>query len=124
MLLRRQILTALLLLGLSGGHWAFLQTVAWTDMLLRYSAVEGWAKGVWMTFSGEAPCPLCEKVASGSQDEKRPSSFQYATKFELFAVGAEVQLPQPPWLRWQPLAGRFTAPFRQDSPPDPPPIIA
>ena len=42
-----------------GGHWAFLQAVAWSGMLVKYSAASGLWVGLQQTFDGEHPCPLC-----------------------------------------------------------------
>lgn len=39
-------------------------------MLFAYSKEAGFIQGVEKTFSGEAPCPLCEKIAQGREYEE------------------------------------------------------
>jgi len=63
---------AVLLLVLSLGlHWALLQTVAWTGMLVSYSAEGSFQEAVSKTFDGEHPCPLCKAIKKGRAEEKQ-----------------------------------------------------
>ncbi|MCX7869722.1 MAG: hypothetical protein N2322_07195 [Terrimicrobiaceae bacterium] len=120
----RYLPIGLLLLGLSGGHWAFLQTVAWSDMVVRYAAVDGWLRGVIKTFSGEAPCHLCKKIASSSQDERKPSAAAGASKIELFRSEPPLTLPERAENRAEFFAADFRGLSRGDPPPVPPPLSA
>ncbi len=67
------------LLGATGGHWAVLQTVAWTDMLAQNLQTSTVAEAVSKTFDGSNPCKLCKHISSGRQAEKK-SEFQFQIK--------------------------------------------
>lgn len=54
-----------------GLHWALLQSVAWTGMLIRFSAQGSFMDAVAMTFDGEHPCSLCKVVTQGRAGEKQ-----------------------------------------------------
>lgn len=66
-------ITVLLLVLTLGLHWAVLQTVAWTGMLVAYSAEVGLREGVSRTFDGQHPCPLCKAIQKGRAEEKQQS---------------------------------------------------
>jgi hypothetical protein len=59
----------LLIFGL-GWHWALLQTVAWSGMLIRYSRVETFQSALSKTFDGKHPCALCKVVQQGRSEEQ------------------------------------------------------
>ncbi len=90
--------------ALAGGHWAALQSIAWTGMLFAYSKDAGFIQGVEKTFSGEAPCPLCEKIAQGREYEESQKTGDRAMPEALKAA-----LTQP-----------ATLPFRHSLPAPPP----
>ena len=56
-------------LYLSGSHLAFLQLVAWSGMLVSYSAEAGLADGLRDTFSGEKPCSMCKAISAARNQE-------------------------------------------------------
>ena len=56
-----------------GGHWIFLQSVAWGKMLVDYSQNVGLSKGIEQTFDGNHPCQMCDQVQKGSQKENSDS---------------------------------------------------
>ena len=62
-----------------GLHWALLQTVAWTGMLIRYSQDRPLAEAVSDTFDGQHPCPMCEVIEQGREDERQERE-QYPSK--------------------------------------------
>jgi hypothetical protein len=68
--------TCLLLAGfaLLGGHWAVLQSVAWTGMVWNYSQEAGLLGGLEKTFSGEAPCKLCKTIVDARKTERQEKS--------------------------------------------------
>jgi len=72
--------------SLAGGHWAILQTVAWTGMLWNYTQDSGSiVVGAKKTFSGEYPCDMCRKVAEGKkQEEKVPPTVKVEKKAETY----------------------------------------
>ena len=56
---------------LIGGHWGVLQVVAWANMLRTYTQEKGLVEGVKDTFDGEQPCPLCQHIDKGRQEEQK-----------------------------------------------------
>jgi len=69
-------LTALAaLLALHSTHWAALQTVAWSKMLVSFAQQESVLSALARTFDGRNPCELCLKVREGiAQDQQHPDS--------------------------------------------------
>ena len=111
----------------AGGHWAALQTVAWSRMLIDYSRTTGLATALSDTFDGEHPCPMCKKIASARQAEKRSPLQAPARKVakppELFCSILANPI-QPPVYRLQAWRGHPSAAAAQfrDTPPTPPPV--
>jgi hypothetical protein len=69
--------TTVLVLVLSLGlHWAVLQTVAWTGMLITYSRDASFTEAVSKTFDGEHPCPMCKIIKKGRAEEKEQEQKQ------------------------------------------------
>jgi hypothetical protein len=66
---------AVLVLSL-GLHWALLQTVAWTGMLLTYSRETSLSEAVTKTFDGQHPCALCKFIENGRAEEKEQEQQQ------------------------------------------------
>lgn len=62
----RWIILGMMCLSL-GLHWAVIQGIAWTTMLVSYSQSDGLIQAVTKTFDGQHPCPLCEAVEDGSR---------------------------------------------------------
>jgi len=126
-MLRRlgHLLALIALIQIAGGHWAVLQTVAWTGMAVDYSRAYGVAHGLSRTFDGAHPCPLCQEVKQGRQAEQKQMPKEIDLKF------AKVELLSPEGvsvadvLRPAAQAEWFSAPFRLASrivaPPTPPP---
>lgn len=106
-----------------GLHWFLLQSIAWTGMLVKYSARSSLTEAVARTFDGEHPCSLCHLVQQGKASEKQPG-FQPATpKFSLFLVAAAARF-RPAATGFEYAAWRAGFPTRADSPPAPPPRLA
>lgn len=63
----------LLLLSLSGAHWWVLQSIAWSGMIVSYSAKSGLLQGVEETFDGEHPCPMCKAIKQARESESSPA---------------------------------------------------
>ena len=59
------------MLAVTGGHWAVLQTVAWTTMLAGSVGTDSFATAVRNTFDGKHPCCLCKQIAASKQSEKK-----------------------------------------------------
>lgn len=111
---------------LCGGHWALMQTVAWTGMLLENSRSETtFAAAVTKTFNGQNPCSLCKKIdLAHAEEEQAPASPHKPVKIEALATFAAATFTAPP-------PSRHTfAPFhpsgdqRDTPPPGPIPIAA
>ena len=112
--------TALLLVLTLGLHWALLQTVAWTGMLISYSQENSIRDAISMTFDGEHPCSLCKTIKQGRTEEKQPERIAPVNKLPLAVV-------------WQAPVFRFdtdralipdsdrSAPRRAEAPPKPRP---
>jgi hypothetical protein len=67
--------TLVLVLSL-GLHWAFLQTVAWTGMIISYSHGSSFKEAVTKTFDGKHPCSLCKVIQQGRAEEKKQDQQQ------------------------------------------------
>lgn len=69
-----------------------LQVVAWSRMIVDYSAQDGVLEGAKKTFDGKHPCSLCTAIVDGkkteSEEDKAP-----LTKLGKFDLLAKVFLP-------------------------------
>ncbi len=56
-----------------GMHWALLQGIAWTGMLISFAREGAVIEAVEKTFDGQHGCPLCAKVKEGrDSDQQQP----------------------------------------------------
>lgn len=107
-----------------GGHWAVLQTVAWTSMLaqnLRSGSLEA---AITKTFDGEHPCQLCKVISAGKKAEKKtdfPSSS--AKKLEFVSERLTFIFSPPQAFRLLPEV-EVTPHACHNRPPVPPPRFA
>jgi hypothetical protein len=72
--LNRFVRIAVAVLGclhLCGGHWGVMQVVAWTNMIVDYSAQDGLIEGAKKTFDGEHPCCMCKAIEEGKKQESQ-----------------------------------------------------
>ena len=76
--LQQWLVVTLLTLAI-GGHWAVLQSVAWTAMLADNLRNSSLADAVERTFDGQHPCTLCKVVSAGKKSEKQ-AEFPTLTK--------------------------------------------
>lgn len=77
-----RLLLALAVCASLGLHWAALQTVAWTQMLVTYAQQAELGEAVQMTFDGEHPCDLCLLVKHGQSEEKKQDSAPLTKKLD------------------------------------------
>ncbi|RYD66218.1 MAG: hypothetical protein EOP83_05570 [Verrucomicrobiaceae bacterium] len=98
----RIIVAVLGCLHLCGGHWGVIQAVAWTNMLIDYSAQDGLVIGAKKTFDGEHPCCMCKAISeakkqeSKSHDSKLPLPTQGLVLKEcIFAPALVISPPAP-----------------------------
>ena len=75
----RGILVAMIL-GMTGGHWAVLQTVAWTKMIVVYSRASSIQVAVVQTFDGQHPCKMCKLIQKAKQSSKQQELQQPTVK--------------------------------------------
>ena len=82
-----QLLLTLALIAAIGGHWAVLQTVAWTTMFADNLRDSSFTQAVAKTFNGSHPCKLCHEISAGKKSEKK-TEFQFALKKLEFTLGS------------------------------------
>ncbi|MBB5351814.1 hypothetical protein HNR46_002053 [Haloferula luteola] len=125
-----QLLIALLgCLHLCGGHWGVLQCVAWSKMLVDYSAQDGFFEGARKTFDGAHPCAMCQSIAKGRQSEQGtelPSSAKRDLALKEVTLPQRILLHRP--MVRTPETREFTVPslagdLWSASPPSPPPRL-
>ena len=74
----------LVLLSCSLGlHWAALQGVAWTAMLVERVPTSGWVRAFETTFDGKHPCRLCHEVRAGHAQSQESELTAMDQRFEL-----------------------------------------
>ena len=117
-------LIALALFLTAGGHYALLQTVAWTTMVNDFSRTGSLSMAVEKTFDGRHPCSLCKKITKArSTEEKTPATVKAEKKAEVFVAASGSEVPAPiclPLVYGPPLF--VFHPERSDAPPVPVPI--
>ncbi|WP_395749431.1 hypothetical protein [Prosthecobacter sp.] len=59
-----------------GMHWALLQGVAWTGMLISFAKEGSVMEAVQKTFDGQHGCALCKRVKEGQNSSKRGNQQQ------------------------------------------------
>jgi hypothetical protein len=117
------VLLIVALLAATGGHWALLQTVAWTNMLadnLRTGSLE---LALTKTFDGKHPCTLCKKISAGKRSEQKPELPRSGTKLEFVSERPAFVFSAP--TDFQLLSGQAELlASRSEAPPTPPPLAA
>lgn len=117
------LLIFLAMFSIAGGHWAVLQSVAWTRMLVEYSKSLTLGAAISKTFSGEAPCAMCQQITKArQQEEKAPATVKVDKKAEKFFCAERD-------ISWERMARHFSYPSpdntacaaRSDEPPCPVP---
>jgi hypothetical protein len=88
-------LFALAVLGISGGHWAVFQAVAWSRMLVENTRAGELTQAVRKTFDGQHPCDLCRQIEKGRKAEQKPELQMLLVKLTLFHEQTEVVLVPP-----------------------------
>ena len=116
----------LAMFSIAGGHWAVLQTVAWTGMAIEYSRDSSLAAALVKTFSGRAPCKMCQAIEVGKEKESRlPATVKADKKIDKFLARAGQSAPLPASGKYfYPPAIEDAAFAQPTSPPAPVPIPA
>jgi hypothetical protein len=117
-----RLLIALALASSIGLHWAFLQVVAWTGMVISYSQDRPVVAAVSDTFDGQHPCKLCKQIAKGKRSQKK-SEFQFESGKVKFSNAPAAFVFSTPPLLWQVAVGDESADLLTQTPPVPPPRI-
>jgi hypothetical protein len=104
-----------------GAHWAVLQSVAWTGMLVTYVKQAGISQGISMTFDGRHPCCLCKAIQKGKAEERkqRPQAAPTVKDLKLNLPPSALSFDHPP----HPAVSSFPSEFYTgwSSPPELPP---
>lgn len=116
-----RFIAAVLLSFSLGLHWAALQSVAWTSMLLTRTQQGGFVEALQTTFDGKHPCPICLVVREGRAAEGNPSSSPapattQAPKLDLTLASAPYQLIADAAVTWRPATDGATFDSRSDPP--------
>ena len=120
-----QVIAAVALFFIIGGHWGVLQTVAWANMIWTYTTQDGSVlAGAKKTFDGQHPCNMCESIKEGKKQEKKaPETISATKKIELLAFEMAGILPPPLSAPFQfPTPSNLLADSRPHSPDAPVPI--
>ena len=117
--------TVLMLVLTLGLHWALLQTVAWTGMIVAYSQDAPLLTAVANTFDGNHPCPMCKAIKQGRAEERkqRQQKSDSTVKLEFPLVTERLRLAAPEFddelMVFVPDLKSFAS-----EPPTPPPRVA
>jgi hypothetical protein len=117
-------LIAVLLIVSIGGHWAFLQSVAWVSMVIDYSKDAPISVAVSKTFDGKHPCNLCKIVKHGQETEKKQDAIKIKTKPDVWLLASAVTLPDTDLVQEPYLALVCISSSIAETPPLPPPRTA
>ena len=118
-----RLIVVLALLASIGGHWALLQSVAWTRMIIERAQTESFAAAVQTTLDGEHPCNLCKRITEGKQNERQPQKSPLTAKVDLVCERRIIAIAPPS----QPVnfqSGPTEGAPRAERPPVPPPRAA
>jgi len=109
-----------------GGHWAVIQSVAWTQMLWTYALEsDSIVDAVEKTFDGQHPCKLCVGIAKTQKDQGKNPILAAAKKVEAFAATFQHRLVEPRCNTFSyPAAADSRVLPRSDQPDVPVPIAA
>jgi hypothetical protein len=83
------------------GHWALIQTFAWTTMLAGNLQSNSLQAAMSMTFDGKHPCPICSAIAAGKKSENKSplapiQNFDFPIQKEIIVLIAPSRLDNSP----------------------------
>ena len=90
-----KLLIVLALACSTGLHWAFLQTLAWTTILVDNLTSTSFSAALQRTFDGKHPCALCKAIAEGKKSEKKADTLLRLKKFEGLSTPVVITVPPP-----------------------------
>jgi len=76
------VLLIVALLVATGGHWALLQTVAWSNMLADNLQTASLSEALSKTFDGKHPCNMCHEISAAKKSEKKSDLPNVGKKLE------------------------------------------
>ena len=106
-----------------GGHWVFLQSIAWVGMVVSYSQDATLTVALQKTFDGRHPCRLCKFVEHGKQAQEKQEVVKTETKLDFLLAQPAPALIAPAALPAAAAVPR-DASIRPSPPPTPPPRLA
>ena len=118
-----RLIVILALLASIGGHWALLQSVAWTRMIIERTRADSFATAVQTTLDGAHPCDLCKRITAGKQNEQPPEKAPLNGKVDLLCERRILAIAPPS----EPVifpSGPTEGTPRAERPPVPPPRAA
>ena len=118
-----RLIVILALLASIGGHWALLQSVAWTRMIIERTHADSFATAVQTTLDGAHPCDLCKRITEGKQNEQQPEKSLVKVKMDMLCerrIIAIAPTSEPLIFQSSPTQGTP----RAERPPVPPPRAA
>lgn len=116
----------LAMFSIAGGHWAVMQSVAWTGMILEFSKSSPLGTAISKALSGKAPCQMCRAIEEGRQKETRlPANIKTGKKAEGCPITQSLPQFLPPSREFSyPPVPNADASARPVTPPDPVPIVS
>lgn len=125
-ILLRKLSRLIVILALAasvGGHWALLQSVAWTRMLIERAQTQSFAEAVRNTLDGRHPCEMCQRITEGQEKEQKPERQNAKIKSDWVCVVHVITLLPPEEEMIFP-AAEIEMPPRPEPPRLPPPKSA
>ena len=118
-----RLIVILALLASVGGHWAVLQSVAWTRMIIERTHADSFATAVKTTLDGEHPCDMCKRITEGKQSERQEEKMQVNVKLDMLCELRLIAIVPPSQPMNFPSSPTEGTP-RVERPPVPPPRLA
>ena len=114
------VLMLVALLQICGGHWVALQSLAWTEMLVKYSQQAQLAEAVAKTFDGQHPCALCRTIEQGKKSE-RHAPIEVAKVKPVFVLPVSGALVRAQGIAWEQALPQADGELLFEQPAVPPP---
>jgi hypothetical protein len=80
------------MLSAVGGHWALLQSVAWTGMIVENARRSDLGRALEQTFDGRHPCPLCQSIEKGRKSQREQDTQAPPGKLDLIHEAGDITL--------------------------------
>ena len=117
------VLLIIAFLAATGGHWAVLQTVAWTNMLADNLQTASLSEALTKTFDGNHPCKMCHEISAAKKSEKRSDLPNLGKKLEFTSERPAIVISAPVDFYEQATLVKSVVSW-SEAPPTPPPLAA